>query len=124
PDTRGDVAAPADSNFEDWLNLYNPDEEAVDLTGCHLTDNPASPNLWQGPDGRGILCRGHLLSGAYGEQNQNDPDRSDLHAGFSLAKGGESIALFAANGTLVDLVTFGPQATDVSEGRSRDGQAL
>src|SRR4030095_16468964 len=89
-----------------------------------LTDNPASPNLWQVPDGRVIPGRGHLLIWADGEPNQNDPDRRDLHAGFSLAKGGESIALFAAHGTLVDLVTFGPQATDVSEGRSPDGQSL
>jgi hypothetical protein len=123
-DNAGSLSDPADGNFEDWLELYNPDDEAVDLTGSHLTDNPANPNLWQVPDGTVIPAHGHLLVWADGEPNQNDPGRIDLHAGFSLAKSGESIALFAANGTLVDLVSFGPQSTDVSEGRSPDGQSL
>ena len=32
-----------------------------------------------------------------------------------------AIALFAPDGTLIDGVTFGPQTTDVSQGRFPDG---
>ncbi|HSH17621.1 MAG TPA: putative Ig domain-containing protein, partial [Verrucomicrobiae bacterium] len=66
---------------------------------------------------------GHLLVWADGDEAQNQPGASDLHAGFSLARDGEAIALFAPDGTLIDAITFGAQNTDVSEGRFPDGDA-
>ncbi|HKX62562.1 MAG TPA: lamin tail domain-containing protein [Verrucomicrobiae bacterium] len=122
-DNLGSLADPADADFEDWFELYNPDPEAIDLTGSHLSDNAANPTLWSVPDGTVIPGHGYLLVWADGEPNQNSPSRNDLHAGFSMAKSGESIALFAANGTLVDLVNFGPQSTDLSQGRYPDGES-
>jgi hypothetical protein len=44
-----------------------------------------------------------------------------LHANFRLGADGESIVLSAPDGSTVDLVSFGPQAEDVSEGRWPDG---
>jgi hypothetical protein len=42
---------------------------------------------------------------------------------FALSKGGEALGLFAADGTAIDAITFGPQTTDVTEGRFPDGAA-
>ncbi len=120
-DNTATLADPADGRFQDWIELFNPGDVAVDLTGCHLTDNPATPALWTFPDGTVIPPNGLLLVWADGEPGQNSPSRADVHAGFSLSRTGESIALFAADGTLVDLVTFGVQLSDVSEGRYPDG---
>jgi hypothetical protein len=51
-----------------------------------------------------------------------DPSRGPTHTSFKLAKEGECVALFDTDGrTLIDSVTFGPQRTDVSYGRSIDG---
>jgi hypothetical protein len=44
-----------------------------------------------------------------------------FHAGFSLARGGEAVGLFAPDGSLVDGFTFGPQTNNVSLGRYPDG---
>jgi hypothetical protein len=48
----------------------------------------------------------------------------DLHANFALAANGESIGIFTPSGVLVDSVTFGPQSTDISQGRFPDGSAV
>lgn len=117
------LADPADADFEDWFELYNPETNAVNLTGFFLADSATNATPWAIPAGTTIPARGYLLVWADNEATQNSANRADIHAAFSLAKGGESIALFAPDGTLIDLVTFGPQTTDVSEGRFVDGAA-
>lgn len=34
------LADPADGDFDDWFELYNPDPYPVDLSGYQLTDDP------------------------------------------------------------------------------------
>jgi hypothetical protein len=124
-DNASTLADPADTglDYEDWIELYNPATNAVDLTGFFLSDTMTNATQWPIPAGTTISARGYLLVWADGEVGQNSPDRPDIHASFSLAKGGEAIALFASDGTVIDAVTFGPQATDVSQGRFVDGAA-
>ncbi|MBK8000334.1 MAG: lamin tail domain-containing protein [Verrucomicrobia bacterium] len=115
------LADPADADFEDWFELYNPETNAVNLTGYFLADSATNATQWAIPAGTTIPAKGYLLVWADNEATQNSASRADIHAAFSLAKGGEAIALFAPDGTLIDVVTFGPQTTDVSEGRFVDG---
>jgi hypothetical protein len=117
------LADPADGNYEDWIELYNPATNAVDLTGFFLSDTTTNTTQWPVPAGTTIPARGYLLVWADGETGQNSPARPDIHASFSLSKGGEAIGLFAPDGTVIDAVTFGAQATDVSQGRFEDGAA-
>jgi len=112
-----------DGNFEDWIELYNPATNAVDLTGFFMSDTTTNTTQWAIPDGTTIPARGYLLVWADGETGQNDPGRPDVHASFSLAKGGEAIGLFAPDGTVIDAITFSAQTTDVSQGRFVDGAA-
>ena len=44
-----------------------------------------------------------------------------MHTSFKLGKSGEDIGLFDVNGSLVDGFSFGGQTTDVSYGRTPDG---
>ncbi len=109
---------PADGDFEDWIELSNPAAEAVDLAGWFLSDNPADPFKYQIPPGFGIPAGGFLLIWADNETVQNEPSSSpELHVGFSLNAGGESILLSAPDGTLVDRVDFGQQVPDKTMGR-------
>jgi hypothetical protein len=119
-------ADPADGAFDDWFELYNPGDTAVDLGGYWLTDNLNSPQGFQVPaNGQYVIPpNGFLLVWADGEANQNSASRIDLHVSFQLSKDGEQIGLFAPNGsTLIDGVTFGPQTNNISEGRFADGAA-
>lgn len=109
------------SEFDDWIELYNTGSAAVDLGGCYLTDDLAEPTKWQIPTGNPksttIAAHGYLLIWADGELTD-----TGLHAGFRLSDGGEAVGLFAVDGTTsVDSVKFAKQQADVSYGRMPDG---
>ena len=119
------LADPADNNFEDWFELYNPGTNTVDLGGYYLTDNLTNQFQFHVPNNGyyQIPPGGFLLVWADNESGQNSTNLADLHANFALSKGGEAIGIFAADGTQIDAVTFGAQTNDVSEGRFLDGSA-
>ncbi len=105
--------------FEDWIELYNPGEASVDLTGFYLSDDVDDPTQWRFPSGSTIDAGGYLIIWA-----DDDVDQGDDHASFKLSAGGESVLLYNTDGTtLVDSIAFGEQATDVSYGRFPDGSS-
>ena len=104
-------------DYPDWIELYNPGSETIDLGGLYLTDDLADPTQFQIPDGVTIAGGGYLLFYA-----DKDTDQGDLHTNFKLSADGESVALFGADGiTQIDAVTFTAQTTDVAYGREIDG---
>ncbi|HQL24294.1 MAG TPA: lamin tail domain-containing protein, partial [candidate division Zixibacteria bacterium] len=108
--------------FQDWIELYNPNPQAVDLSGWKLSDSLTTPDKYTVPAGRSIPANGYLFMWADGEDGQTTP--TTLHLNFSLSAGGEYIGLFAPDGRQVDAVTFGPQTEAVSEGRFPDGAGI
>ncbi len=122
-DNVGVLADPADGQYEDWFEIFNPGPDPLDLRGLYFTDNLNDRFQYQVPvTGHYVIpAGGHFLIWADGETSQNATNSTDLHVSFKLAKEGEAIGLFAADGTPVDYITFGPQNTDRSEGRSPDG---
>ncbi len=116
-------ADPADGLFQDWFELFNPNTNAFNLSGYHLTDNLSQPTKWRIPTGTVIPARGFLLVWADNETNQNTGlIDSDLHAAFQLSAGGEAIGLFAPNGvTPQSAVHFDQQVENVSQGFFPDG---
>jgi hypothetical protein len=119
----GGVAEPLDGGFADWFELYNPNEEPVDLSGYYLSDSLAEPAKWQVPSGAWIGAKGFLLVWADGapEKNGQGPF-NDLHASFQLNRSGEAIAVFSPDGRLQHAVVFGEQRENVSQGLFPDGQ--
>jgi hypothetical protein len=115
------LADPADGDFEDWFELYNPNAQPVDLTGYFLTDDLTKPTQYRIPTGYRIAPFGFLLVWADHQPGQNRSDRVDLHVNFKLKKEGAALGLFAPHGEPIDTVVFGEQINDVSQGRSPDG---
>ena len=110
---------PADGQSDDWFELYNPTGAAVSLSSWSLADAVTSFTI---PSGYSIPAGGFLMVWADNQTIQNTGS-GQLHVPFQLAAGGDTIILRAPDTQLVDSVTFGPQATDVSEGRYPDGAA-
>ncbi len=127
------LADPADANYEDWFELYNPATNAVDLADYWLSDSLTNSAgvvtnkfkfLITTNMAHIIPPQGHLLVWADNETGQNlsaGVPRPDMHVNFALSLGGEAIGLFAGDGTQIDRVTFGEQTNDVSQGRFPDG---
>ncbi len=124
-DNNGTLSDPVDAQYEDWFELYNPGTNTVDLGGYYLTDDLDEPFKFEVPNNGHytIAPGGFLLVWADGEPSQNSTSLPDLHADFSLSKNGEAIGLFGSDGVAIDVVTFGAQSTDSSEGRFPDGSA-
>jgi hypothetical protein len=113
------LADPADGQYEDWFELYNPGTDPVDLSGYFLSDeNRLQSEI---PGGYVIPARGYLLVWADNEREQNNTNSTDLHVSFALSRNGERLSLFAPDGTRIDDVTFGSQTNDVSQGRFPNG---
>ncbi len=112
---------PADANqADDWFELYNAGTNWVDPAGYYLTDDPAVPLKFLIPTGYAIAPHGFLLVWADKKSPTGTPP---LHVNFKLARAGKSIGLYGPDGRAVDLVNFGPQGTDISQGRCPDGGA-
>lgn len=105
----------------DWIELYNASASPVDLAGFYLSDDELNLTQFQFPSGQPdvtiIPGFGHLIVWA-----DNDITDGPLHANFRLSSNGESLFLTAANGsTILDMVDFSLQQTDISYGRESDG---
>ncbi|MBU0985206.1 MAG: lamin tail domain-containing protein, partial [candidate division Zixibacteria bacterium] len=106
--------------YEDWLEIYNPGPDPVDMLGLFLTDDLTSTTQWSFPDTT-LEAGGFLLV-----WTDNDLDDGPLHTNFKLSADGEEIGLFGrltAGNELIDSYTFGAQTADISEGRESDGGA-
>ena len=119
----GGYPEPVSGNYEDWFELYNPSPEPVDLEGCGLTDNLDAPFKSVVPAGYSVPAHGYLLVWADGQPSRNSTNSPDLHVSFKLERDGEEIGLFAPDGRQIDIVNFGLQTNNVSQGRFADGAA-
>ncbi len=107
-------------DYDDWIEIYNYGDEAVDIGGMYLADNLTSAGRWRVPDTNPSLTtissHGYLLIWADEEASEGI-----LHASFKLSAGGEQIGLYDAGGSLIDSIAFGPQNGNESYGRLPDG---
>ncbi|HAM72380.1 MAG TPA: hypothetical protein DCM86_12120, partial [Verrucomicrobiales bacterium] len=116
---------PLNGKFDDWFELYNAGVTPIDLTGYTLANNTNTPAQFAIPAGYVVPANGYLLVWADKNSSQNNPASSpDLHVNFNLSKAGETIALYAPNGTNIDLIQFGAQTNDISQGRWPDGNGV
>jgi len=103
--------------YEDWVEIFNPGDEPVDLEGMHLSDDLAESTQWTFP--AVTLGAGEFLI----VWCDDDPLDGPLHATFKLSSGGEAIGLWYStedgNG-LIDSIVYESQTTDVSMGRTVD----
>jgi len=108
------IANPHTQKYDDWIELYNGSNRAIDISGWFLSDNPDAPNKWVFPNSTIIKPRSHILIWADGIDTL-------LHSNFKLSKAGESISLYTADNTLIDFIEFENQQDDISYGRNTDG---
>ena len=106
------------SHGNDWFELYNAASSPVALTGLWLSNLPGIPEVTQIPPLSFVAGHGFTVFTADGTTAGGN------HCNFKLGAGGTSIVLTATDGlTPIDLVTFGAQQVDVTQGRLPDGGA-
>ncbi|MEJ6580311.1 MAG: lamin tail domain-containing protein [Akkermansiaceae bacterium] len=116
------ILDPADSDSDDWIELFNPTANAVSLAGWALSDDLEDPLKFIIPAGFAIPANGYLIVWADDESLQNEVAlRQEIHVPFKLSAGGELIVLTAPDGSQIDLVEFGEQTSNVVQLRRLDG---
>ena len=94
------VPAP-DGEFYDWIELCNPTDEAVDVSGFGFGLDSAAA-VWTIPSGTVIPAKGYALVFCAGRAG--DSGRvGEVYATFRLSKkGGEELTLLASSGKTID----------------------
>ncbi|MHB1305798.1 MAG: lamin tail domain-containing protein [Limisphaerales bacterium] len=103
----------------DWVELHNPSAQAVDLTGCSLSNDPADPRRFVFPTNSIVPPLGFLVL-----ECQGNLAASATNTGFNLDASGATLRLFEAparGGGLIDAISFGRQIPDYPIGREDAG---
>lgn len=117
-DNTATIKDPAEE-FEDWIELYNPTQNEITLTGKYLTDKKDNPQKWQFTEPGLKINPGEYIIVWCDEDG--DKNQAGIHANFKLAADGEFIGIIDSDGkTWIDSVSFGKQSADVSFGRTAD----
>jgi hypothetical protein len=108
-------------NIEDWIEIYNANDQPVDIGGLFITDSLGYPTKYRipaiSPDSTTIPAQGYLLLWADNQEN-----RGVLHLDFKLGKEGEQIGLAGYDGkNYIDSLIYGEQYSNSSSSRYPDG---
>jgi len=101
---------------DDWIELYNRGNEAIDLTNYFITDNDWNLTKWEIPAGTILNADEYLILWADEESAEGT-----MHTNFKLSTSGETITLINNNFEIADQLTFGEQIEDVGLARVPNG---
>jgi hypothetical protein len=106
-----------------WIEVYNPGNQAVNLSGLFVTDDPENPGKWKipvgDPDLTVIQPKGYRILLADGR-----PGLGADHLGFAISRESRQLGLSVktSDGYIwIDTLTAPLQDADVSWGRYPDG---
>ncbi|RYD32121.1 MAG: hypothetical protein EOP86_16405, partial [Verrucomicrobiaceae bacterium] len=104
-----DVIQDDDGDKSDYIEIYNPGADPVNLAGYSLTVDKAAPRQWIFPSL--TLRRGEYLLVWASGKNRTDPAKP-LHTGFKLEKSGGYLALIPPS-TFTPATVFDPYPPQV-----------
>jgi hypothetical protein len=102
--------------FDDWIELFNPNDTMVNLKGYFLTDDPTDSTKYKIDNDLTIPANGHLVLWCDNENNEGLN-----HTNFSLNRFGDFIGLVSPQQLYIDSISFGAIYQDYSFGRRSDG---
>lgn len=109
----GETMSPA-TNFDSWIELYNPTDESVSLGGMILSDNKG--NSWTIPSEAGVVAAGGFKVVWLGSNGINPSQ-----APFKLDCDGGTISISDASGQEVDSKEYPSAMSRTSYARTTDG---
>lgn len=109
----GSVMSPA-TNFDSWVELYNPSQQNINLAGMYLCDD--AEHSWQMPSNIGsIPAKGYKVVW------MGSNDIKSNQAPFKLNCDGGTIILKDKNGTVVDNLQYPSAMSRTAYARTTDG---
>lgn len=100
-----------DGEFSDWIEIHNPDESAINLSGWHLTDDPSDLTKWTFP---AVTVQPGTFLIVFASDKDRENPAGELHTNFRLSGGGEFLALVMPDG-LTTTTSFAPYPQQVAD---------
>ena len=111
----GTIISPA-TNFDSWIELYNPSDQAVNLSGMYLSDDAENLKRWQMPNDIGTIpAKGFKVIWL------GSNDIKTTQAPFKLDCDGGSIYLSDKDGQLITSETYPEAMSRTAYARTTDG---
>lgn len=111
----GSTLTDEDGATQDWIEIWNSSNAAVNLAGHYLSNNAASPAQWAFPSK--VLAPNEYLVVFASSKNRTNP-AANLHTSFNIPGGGGYLALKKDDGAggYLTLTEFNPFPALVSGG--------
>ncbi len=103
----------------DWIELFNPTNNAVSLDGFGLSDDISNPMKWIFPENTIIPAKGYMIVFASGNDGLIN---GEYHTNFSLCNEDSLILLTNPNGFIADSIAIEQLPGNVSKGRIYNGE--
>ena len=103
--------------YDDWVELYNGSDIAINLGGYHLSDNENVLDKWTFPDIT-INPDGYLAVWL----DKDEGATSGLHTSFQLSADGEELFLSTANNYIIDALFYNSLPSDLGYARVPNGK--
>ena len=105
---------------EDWIELYNTENQAIDISGYHLSDKESKPAKWEIPAGTIIPANGFLIFWCSG---RDEAYNGNFHTNFKLAqtKSNEVLLFTAPDESIIDQYALELTLVEHSRCRTEDG---
>jgi hypothetical protein len=111
----GALMSPA-TNFDSWIEIYNPSEQKIDLAGMYLSDDENNLRMWRMPNNIGIVpAKGFKVIWL------GSDDIKDTQASFKLDCDGGIICLSDKSGNLITSVVYPEALSRTAYARTIDG---
>ena len=107
----------ADGDTPDWIELYNPSEESINLKGYKISDDTTAGAPWVFPEYE-LKPNEYLVIFSSGKNRKVLPE---FHTDFKLKSNKEGLFLFNPFNELIDQFAAQCVPTDKSLGRAMDG---
>jgi len=109
------TAPDQDGEFNDWVELYNTSNSAINLQGYFLSDRRSQPTKFKFPNVI-VQSEDYLIIWV-----DTDSTQTGLHTNFKLSASSEQVYLFNPDTNLIDYVHFYNMQADQSIARTHDG---
>ena len=97
----------SDGRYCDWIELYNPTDQPINLAGFSITDDPEIPDQCVLP--YWVLDPGDYVLLYADDQTSTD---TELHAPFKLKDKGETLLLFDSKSAEIQRISFPAMETN------------
>ncbi len=99
-----------------WVELYNPNATAYDVSGLKVGNTGSATAAWTIPAGTSVAANAYLVFWCDGTQPASSTTGAGMNTGFSLNGSSGGIYLFNAAGQPVNQVQWGFQVPNLSIG--------